>query len=67
MKRVYDMDDVFLAVAVIFISTAIAMKLFDVSWKFIFTTISPRHMFELGIVSLLFNMAVNIHESCREK
>ncbi|UCD15817.1 MAG: hypothetical protein JSV34_01855 [Candidatus Omnitrophota bacterium] len=67
MKTVYDMDDIFLALAVIFLGASAAMKLFEVSWKFILTTINPRHIFDIGVVFLLINIAINVHEICRQR
>lgn len=67
MKTVYDMDDVFLASAAIFIGVGITMKLFAASWTVAFTKVNPGHFIKLGIISLLFNLAFNIHEIARRK
>ncbi|MBU1122514.1 MAG: hypothetical protein KKF54_07475 [Candidatus Omnitrophica bacterium] len=67
MKKEYHIDDIFLVLSIICVTAAVGMKIFDISWKFMFTAVNPRHMFEFGIVLLLFNIAINVHESCREK
>lgn len=67
MKTVYDMDDIFLALAVILIAIGMSFRIFNVSWDFIFTTVTARNFFDLGVVSLLFNIALNIHELVRNR
>lgn len=67
MKTVYDMDDIFLAAAVVLIAIGISFRIFNVSWEFVFATVTARNFFDLGIVSLLFNVALNIHELARNR
>lgn len=67
MKTVYDMDDIFLAAAVVLIGVGIALRIFNTSWDIVLITVTARNFFDLGIVSLLFNIALNIHELARNR
>ncbi len=67
MKTVYDMDDIFLASAVVLIAIGISLWIFNTSWDLVFAKVTARNFFDLGIAFLLFNIALNIHELARNR
>jgi len=68
MKKEYRLgEDIFLIFATLLIGMAIIMKLFGVSWDLGLTTVYPRHALTLGVICLLFNIALNIQEMTHKK
>ena len=67
MRKEYKLgEDLFLAIAVLLIAGAIITKLFDASFGLGLTVITAAGLFKLGVVSLLFNIALNIQELTRK-
>jgi hypothetical protein len=63
MKKEYRLgEDIFLIAATFLIGAAIIMKFFDVSWNLGLSVIYPMTLVKLGVISLLFNIALNIQE-----
>ena len=67
MKTEYKLgEDIFIVMGVFLIAASIIMRVLNVSWNLGLTAISAKAIFQVGVVSLLLSVALNLQELARK-
>ncbi|MBN3040527.1 MAG: hypothetical protein JW867_05325 [Candidatus Omnitrophica bacterium] len=67
MKTRYEFgEDIFLAMAIFLTSGSVIMKIFEASFNLGFAEVTSVHFARLGVISLLFNIALNLQDLARK-
>ncbi len=68
MRTEYSLgEDVFLALATFFVAGAVILKVFNASFMLGLAEVKSLHFLKLGVIALLFNMALNLQDIARKK